>query len=163
MNDDLPLMPLRFDLVTRGDKQVPVWSRDDMLAAYDAGKRAALAVRGEPVATMTTNSAPQAPVKPPRRWAAYPLPLEDGFMAQVVLPLDLSAAEAQRLQHFIAALVAPWRTLQPKPLTLTDEQRRAITHELNQARCHEKRTVGNLELTERIARAVLAAAQKPTA
>lgn len=53
--------------------------------------------------------APQAPVKPPRRWAAYPLPLEDGFLAQVVLPLDLSAAEAARLQRFIAALVVPWR------------------------------------------------------
>lgn len=28
----MPPMPFRFDLVTRGDKQVPVWSQDDMLA-----------------------------------------------------------------------------------------------------------------------------------
>ena len=53
--------------------------------------------------------APQAPVKTPRRCAAYPLPLEDGFLAQVVLPLDLRAAEAARLQQFMAALVVPWR------------------------------------------------------
>lgn len=53
--------------------------------------------------------APQEQVKPPRRWAAYPLPLDDGFMAQVVLPLDLSPSEAKRLQQFIAALVVPWR------------------------------------------------------
>lgn len=39
----MPYMPLRFDVVTRGDRQVPVWSRSDMDAAYDAGKRAGAA------------------------------------------------------------------------------------------------------------------------
>ncbi len=48
-------------------------------------------------------------VKPQRRCAVYPLPLEDGFMAQLVLPLDLSAAESARLQQVISALVVPWR------------------------------------------------------
>jgi hypothetical protein len=42
----------------------------------------------------------------------------------------------------------------PPQRTLSDAERDAITHELNQARCLEGRTVGNIELTERIARAV---------
>ena len=49
----------------------------------------------------------EAPVKPPRRTAVYPFPL-DGFMAQLVIPLDLGQAEAARLQAFIASLVVPW-------------------------------------------------------
>jgi hypothetical protein len=53
--------------------------------------------------------ATQPPAKPLRRWAAYPLPLEDGFLAQVVLPLDLSPSEARRIQELIATLVVPWR------------------------------------------------------
>lgn len=48
-------------------------------------------------------------LKPPRRCAAFPVPLEDGFMAQLVIPLDLSANEASRLQELIATLVVPWR------------------------------------------------------
>lgn len=46
---------------------------------------------------------------------------------------------------------------QPKREPLTDEQKVAITRELNRARCLEKRVVGNIELTDRIASAIEAA------
>lgn len=53
--------------------------------------------------------APQPPAKPPRRTLVYPVLLDDGYMAQVVIPFDLSAAECQRMTAFLAALVVPWR------------------------------------------------------
>ena len=43
---------------------------------------------------------------------------------------------------------------QPPRQPLTDGQKDSITHELNMARCNEKRIVGNGELTERIVRAI---------
>lgn len=58
---------------------------------------------------MDHQEATRTTVKPQRRCAVYPLPLEDGFVGQLVLPLDLSAAEAARLQQVISALVVPWR------------------------------------------------------
>lgn len=81
---------------------------DSLRSSEGLGPEARAEDGGKDAAALHT-PAPQAPVKPPRRWAAYPLPLADGFLAQVVLPLDLSATEAARLQQFIAALVVPWR------------------------------------------------------
>lgn len=54
--------------------------------------------------------APQPPAKPPRRTLAYPVQLDDGYLAQVVIPIDLSAAECKRMTRFLEALVVPWRS-----------------------------------------------------
>jgi len=48
--------------------------------------------------------------KQPRRTLAYPILLDDNYMAQVVIPFDLSASECQRMTAFLNALVVPWRT-----------------------------------------------------
>ena len=47
-----------------------------------------------------------------------------------------------------------FRRQQPWHPPLTDEQKAAVTRELNRARCLEKQIVGNVELTDRIARAI---------
>lgn len=54
--------------------------------------------------------APQPPAKPPRRTIAYPVVMDDGYIAQVVIPFDLGAAECKRMTKLLEALVVPWRT-----------------------------------------------------
>lgn len=53
--------------------------------------------------------APQAVEKPPRRTLVLPVPLEDKFLAQLVLPLDMSRAEMLRLRRLLWTLAVPWR------------------------------------------------------
>ena len=63
-----------------------------------------------------TMSNQETPPKP-RRAGVYPLPMA-GFMAQLVIPIDLSEAEAARLSAFIKALVVPWNTEPPTKSSL---------------------------------------------
>jgi len=53
--------------------------------------------------------APQAVEKRPRRALAIPIPLEDRFLAQLVIPADMSRAEMLRLRRVIWTLAAPWK------------------------------------------------------
>lgn len=49
---------------------------------------------------------------PPRPIAAlcYEFPLRLPFMAQIVVPRDLTSEEAERLCAFIRALTVPWKS-----------------------------------------------------
>ena len=38
----------------------------------------------------------------------YPIPIRPGYLAQLVVPMDLSKQEAERLSEFLRALVVPW-------------------------------------------------------
>ena len=45
----------------------------------------------------------------PRKQLVYPVVLDDGYMAQLVLPYDLSKTEVLRLRRLLWSLAVPWR------------------------------------------------------
>ena len=53
--------------------------------------------------------APQPPAKPTRRTLVLPIPLEDGYMSQLLLPADLGRREMLRLRRLLWSLAVPWR------------------------------------------------------
>ena len=53
--------------------------------------------------------APQAPVKPPRHTLCLPIPLDDKYVAQLVIPADLGRREMLRLRRVLWSLAVPWR------------------------------------------------------
>jgi hypothetical protein len=44
----------------------------------------------------------------PRRFIEYPYPLREHFTARLLLPLDLSTAEAHRLSEFLMTLAVDY-------------------------------------------------------
>ena len=45
----------------------------------------------------------------PRQTLVFPIQLEDRFMAQLVLPMDMSRTEMLRLRRLLWTLAVPWR------------------------------------------------------
>jgi hypothetical protein len=50
-------------------------------------------------------------VTAPRRTLVIPVPLEDRFVAQLVLPIDMSRDEMLRLRRILWSLAVPWRAV----------------------------------------------------
>jgi hypothetical protein len=53
--------------------------------------------------------APQPPAKPPRHTLCLPVPLDDKYLAQLVIPADLGRSEMLRLRRVLWSLAVPWR------------------------------------------------------
>ena len=53
--------------------------------------------------------APQPPTKPARKTMIMPVLLEDGYQAELVLPVDLGRREMLRLRRLLWSLAVPWR------------------------------------------------------
>jgi len=57
--------------------------------------------------TETPTSAP--PVKP-RTTLCLPIPLDDKYLAQLVIPADLGRREMLKLRRVLWSLAVPWKT-----------------------------------------------------
>ena len=51
----------------------------------------------------------QAVEKPPRRTLVLPIPLENKFIAQLLIPADMGRGEMLRLRRVLWTLAVPWR------------------------------------------------------
>jgi hypothetical protein len=65
---------------------------------------------GNEAAPLHTPAARPAATPPkPRPGLAIPVVLDDGWLAQVVIPRDMSRAEMLRLRRVLWTLAVPWR------------------------------------------------------